>query len=196
MPLRLHEWAVRITISITLRKSEARCSTHRYCPSAHPVSSIGTPRHPNHRPSCTSALDTDEKQYRLHLLLMPKSSQTSLTRFLAESGADTRERNRLLRRGSLTHVSDFTAHSLCSPCTFRKRKRQFYGLAPQGGRGVLTDKERGKFPFSTPFRLTISLLTFSKPNKLNNLEKLTWYFSVRMPMNTGFSRCFQTTSNC
>ena len=36
MPLRLHEWAVRITISITLRKSEARCSTHRYCPSAHP----------------------------------------------------------------------------------------------------------------------------------------------------------------
>ena len=44
---------------------------------------------------------------------MPKSSQTSLTRFLAESGADTRERNRLLRRGSLTHVSDFTAQSPC-----------------------------------------------------------------------------------
>ena len=61
MPLRLHEWAVRITISITLRTSEARCSNHRYCPSAHPVSSIGAPRHLNHRPSCTSALDTDEK---------------------------------------------------------------------------------------------------------------------------------------
>ena len=60
LPLRLHKWAVRITISITLRRSEARCSSHRYCPSAHPVSSIGTPRHPNHRPSCTSALDADE----------------------------------------------------------------------------------------------------------------------------------------
>ena len=56
---------------------------------------------------------------------MPKSSQTSLTRFSAESGADTRERNRLLRRGSLTHVSDFTAQSPCSPCTFRKRKTRF-----------------------------------------------------------------------
>ena len=65
------------------------------------------------------------EMYRLHLLLMPKSSQTSLTRFLAESGADTRERNRLLRRGSLTHVSDFTAQSPCSPCTFRKRKTRF-----------------------------------------------------------------------
>ena len=32
---------------------------------------------------------------------------------MAESGADTRERNRLLRRGSLTHVSDFTAQSPC-----------------------------------------------------------------------------------
>lgn len=30
MPLRLHEWAVRITIGITLRKIEARCYTHRY----------------------------------------------------------------------------------------------------------------------------------------------------------------------
>ena len=145
MPLRLHEWAVRITISITLRKSEARCSSHRYCPLAHSVSIIGTPRHPNHRPSCTSALDTDEEQYRLHLLLMPKSSQTSLTRFLAESGADTRERNRLLRRGSLTHVSDFTAQSPCSPCTFRKRKRQFHGLAPQGGRGLLRRRQGKKF---------------------------------------------------
>ena len=61
MPLRLHEWAVRITISITLRKSEARCSSHRYCPLAHSVSIIGTPRHPNHRPSCTLALDADKE---------------------------------------------------------------------------------------------------------------------------------------
>ena len=30
MPLRLHEWAVSITISITLRTSEARCFNHRY----------------------------------------------------------------------------------------------------------------------------------------------------------------------
>ena len=60
MPLRLHEWTVRITISITLCTSEARCSIHRYCPSAHSVSIIGTPRHPNHRLSYTLALDADE----------------------------------------------------------------------------------------------------------------------------------------
>ncbi len=110
--------------------------------------------------------------YRLHLLLCLKSSQTSLTRFLAESGADSRERNRLLRRGSLTHVSDFTEQSPCSPCTFRKRRTRFCRVAPQGGRGVLTDKERGKFPFSSPFRLIISLLTFSRPEKLKKSVEL------------------------
>ena len=48
-----------------------------YDPSLHSVPIFGTPRHPNHRPSGTSALDTENEMYsltsRLHLLLMPKS---------------------------------------------------------------------------------------------------------------------------
>ena len=48
-----------------------------YDPSSHSVPIFGTPRHPNHRPSGTSALDTENEMYsltsRLHLLLMPKS---------------------------------------------------------------------------------------------------------------------------
>ena len=55
----------------------AKYKQHFYLPSAHSVSIIGTPRHPNHRPSGTSALDTENEMYsltsRLHLLLMPKS---------------------------------------------------------------------------------------------------------------------------
>ena len=49
-----------------------------YDPSSHSVPIFGTPRHPNHRPSGTLALDTENEMYsltsRLHLLLMPKSS--------------------------------------------------------------------------------------------------------------------------
>jgi hypothetical protein len=43
----------------------AKYKQYFYLPSAHSVSIIGTPRHQNHRPSCTSALDTDEEMYRL-----------------------------------------------------------------------------------------------------------------------------------
>ena len=96
---------------------------------------------------------------------MSKSSQTSLTRFLAESGADTRERNRILHRGSLTHVSDFTAQSPCSPCTFRKRKGSFTDLlrrAVGGSFGGDKGKKFNFFPFEPFNPLIISRCYFLK----------------------------------
>ena len=104
---------------------------------------------------------------------MPKSSQTSLTRFLAESGADTRERNRLLRRGSLTHVSDFTAQSPCSPCTFRKRKKA--SLRAVGGSSQ-TGSE-GEFPRAPLIGCFTAFCLFQRRNIVNDRE--------RRPASTG-----------
>ena len=79
---------------------------------------------------------------------MPKSSQTSLTRFLAESGADTRERfyrtiallalhipqteNKVLRSRSVGHRGHFPVGGGGHPRTPEKAVTQPYDLRKSG----------------------------------------------------------------
>ena len=151
----------------------AKYKQHFYLPSAHSVSIIGSPRHPNHRPSCTSALDADEEWYRLHLLLMPKSSQTSLTRFSAESGADTRER----------FYRTIALLALHIPQTENKVLR----TRSVGRSGGLDRRRKGKIPLFNPFLADNQPSNFFKAGKIEKNVKITLFFSVRTPMYTGFT---------
>ena len=78
---------------------------------------------------------------------MTEINSNKLTRFQTESGADTHERNHFLSQW-FSHARQHIHRTIdLLACILRTRKKQFHEISPQGGGGVFTDKERGKFPF-------------------------------------------------
>ena len=102
-----------------------------------------------------------------------KSSQTSLTRFKAESGADTRERNLFLRQ-RFSHARQHI-HRTIVLHTLRKRKSGFTELLRRA-EGGLYRQRKGKNPLLILFLADKQPFNFFNPLQMKQFEKNSMKF--------------------
>ena len=105
------------------------------------------------------------------MLLTPKSSQTSLTRFQAESGADTRHRNLLLRRRfalARRHIDRTIALRLAYSA---KGKSDFAKASRRAVGGSSQTEAQGFPPRTPPIGCFTAFCLFQRRNIVTDRER-------------------------